>query len=380
MTAAITDAAKRTPLYEVHRDLGATFTDFGGWQMPVRYGSEMSEHRAVRGAAGLFDLSHMGEIEVSGRDANRFLDFALVSDISTVRVGRAKYTLLCAADGGVIDDLIVYRLADHQLLVVPNAGNTDAVIDALSYRAAGFDVTVADASARTALLAVQGPAAESILKRLAPAAGEELRALRYYTITELDLSGLDTLVARTGYTGEDGFELFVPAEDAETLWIALELAGSALGLVPCGLAARDSLRLEAGMPLYGNELSRERSPYEAGLSGVVAHSKQRDFVGRAALQETADAGTGQTSGQRLVGLHGTGRRAARSGYTVRRAGADVGRITSGQPSPTLGHPIAMAYVDVEVATPGTELHVDIRGVEEPFVVVPLPFYRRASRA
>lgn len=370
-------AQKFTALHSQHESRGASFTDFGGWQMPLKYKSELAEHRAVREAAGLFDLSHMGEVRVTGPQAGAFLDHALVGRLSAIAVGKAKYSLICQPDGGIIDDLIVYRLADEDYLVVPNAGNAPTVLAELLERAAGFDVTVADESGDTSLVAVQGPrAAEIMRKLLGEEDGARVTGLKYYSATQATVAGVDALVARTGYTGEDGFELFVRNEDAPALWEAAEAAGAEYGLVPCGLACRDSLRLEAGMPLYGNELSRDVSPFEAGLGGVVALSKEGDFVGRAALQQKKDEGVGTTSGQRLVGLRGLGRRAARSHYPVLRDGQPVGEVTSGQPSPTLGHPVALAYVPVELAEPGTRVDVDLRGKPEAFEVVGLPFYRR----
>lgn len=369
---------KRTALYHTHERLGAHFTDFGGWQMPLRYGSEVAEHRAVREQAGLFDLSHMGEIDIRGAAAERFLDHALVGKFSGIAVGRAKYSLICDDDGGVIDDLIGYRLADDRFLVVPNAGNSDTVAAALAARAEGFEVTVTDQSTTTALIAVQGPTAEALLVSLvAEAEAQRIRDLRYYRAMDTVVAGHAVLLARTGYTGEDGFELFVASTDAAALWASLEQAGSEHGLTPCGLACRDSLRLEAGMPLYGNELSRERSPFEAGLGPVVALTKPDGFVGQAALQQLADAGSGTSSGQRLVGLRGAGRRAPRAGYAVVDGDTTLGVVTSGQPSPTLGYPIAMAYVDVDRTNLGDQLGVDIRGTVEKFTVVELPFYKRS---
>lgn len=366
-----------TALYAEHQSRGAHFTDFGGWQMPLRYGSELAEHRAVREAAGLFDLSHMGEVRATGPDAGAFLDHALVGKLSAIAVGKAKYSLICTEDGGIIDDLIVYRLAEDDYLVVPNAGNATTVVAELAERAAGFDVTVDDESRETSLIAVQGPRAEAILLKLLSAeGGPRVAGLKYYSFTRATVDGHQALVARTGYTGEDGFELFVDNQDARALWSALEEAGEEFGLIPCGLACRDSLRLEAGMPLYGNELSRDVSPFEAGLGGVVALSKPGDFVGRSALQQKKDDGVGTTSGQRLVGLRGLGRRAARAHYPVLKDGQQVGEVTSGQPSPTLGHPVALAYVPVDLSEPGTELDVDLRGKPEPFEVVAIPFYQR----
>ncbi|MEO5316375.1 glycine cleavage system aminomethyltransferase GcvT [Pseudarthrobacter sp. CC12] len=379
---------KYTALYDEHKKLGASFTDFGGWQMPLKYSSELAEHHAVRKAAGLFDLSHMGEVWVTGRQAAAFLDFALVGKISAMAVGKAKYSLICNEDGGIIDDLITYRRPAAEdgtdvFLVVPNAGNAAVVAAALQERAAGFDVLVEDASARTSLIAVQGPKAQELLLRLVPAAQHSLVVdLKYYAAVEVPFlvggAGKELLLARTGYTGEDGFEIFVANDDAPALWQALAAIADDGELTPAGLASRDSLRLEAGMPLYGNELSLQGDPFAAGLGPVVALSKEGDFVGKAALAAKKEAGAGSTSGRRLVGLKGKGRRAGRAHYPVLKDGDTVGEVTSGQPSPTLGYPIAMAYVHVDYSAPGTALDIDLRGKAEPFEVVDLPFYRRAK--
>ncbi|EMY34726.1 glycine cleavage system aminomethyltransferase T [Arthrobacter crystallopoietes BAB-32] len=376
---AETATQRHTALYEEHQKLGASFTDFGGWQMPLKYDSELAEHHAVRKTAGLFDLSHMGEVWVTGPEAGKFLDFALVGKLSAVAVGKAKYSLICNEDGGIIDDLISYRRAEDRFLVVPNAGNADAVFEALSERAKGFDVEVENASAATSLAAVQGPNSVEILLQLVPAAeAATVTDMKYYAADEVTftISGapVKLLLARTGYTGEDGFEIYVPNEHAVSLWTALLEAGKAHGLVPAGLACRDSLRLEAGMPLYGNELSLEVSPYDAGLGPVVALKKEGEFVGRSALEAQKEKG----SQRKLVGLKGLGRRAGRSHYPVLKDGRQVGEVTSGQPSPTLGYPVALAYVDVEFTEPGTQLDVDLRGKPEPFEVVSLPFYKRGN--
>jgi aminomethyltransferase len=371
-----------TALYDQHKKAGASFTDFGGWQMPLKYESELAEHHAVRNAGGLFDLSHMGEVWVTGPDAAAFLDYALAGKLSAVAVGKAKYSLICNADGGIIDDLISYRRPSPEegvdkYLVVPNAGNAAVVAKELLERSANFDVTVEDASAETSLIAVQGPISEAILLKLVPAEQHALvRELKYYAAVEVEINGQDLLLARTGYTGEDGFEIYVPNEDAAGLWEALLEVGAGHGLIPAGLAARDSLRLEAGMPLYGNELSRHVNAYAAGLGPVVSLAKESDFVGKEALAAIKAAGVGSTIGQKLVGLKGTGRRAARAHYPVLKDGTLVGEVTSGQPSPTLGYPVAMAYVEVEFAEPGTFLDVDLRGKPERFEVVALPFYKR----
>jgi aminomethyltransferase len=365
--------SERTPLDETHRGLGATMVDFAGWSMPLRYSSETSEHLAVRSRAGLFDLSHMGEIELSGAGAGAALDHAVVGHISVLAPGRAKYTMICAEDGGILDDLIVYVLDPARYLVVANAANAATVLAALRERAGGFDAEVTDRRSGWALLAVQGPAAEGIL---APLTAVDLGPVKYYTVTPAAVAGVDVLLARTGYTGEDGFELFCAPADATRLWESLRATGEAAGLVPAGLAARDTLRLEAGMPLYGHELSASLTPADAGLGRVVSFEKAADFVGRAALEARALAGA--EPARRLVGLVAGGRRVPRAGYRVLEAagGEVVGEVTSGAPSPTLGRPIAMAYLDAGCAEPGTEVAFEVRGRAEPAEVVALPFYRR----
>lgn len=373
MSTETTTVPKQTPLHGEHELLGANFTDFGGWDMPLKYRSELAEHQAVREAAGLFDLSHMGEVRVEGPQAATFLNSALAGNMAIMKVGKAKYSVICNADGGIIDDLITYRRAEDSFLVVPNAGNAVVVAAALAERAAGFDVTVTDESAETALIAVQGPAAAGILTGLAAGADvETINEMKYYAADDVAIAGIDVMLARTGYTGEDGFELYLPNAEAVALWKALLEAGTEAGLIPAGLASRDSLRLEAGMPLYGNELSTQTTPFDAGLGPIVSFKKEEDFTGRTALEAKKAAG----SSRKLVGLKGLGRRAGRSHYAVMKDGNVVGEVTSGQPSPTLGHPIALAYVDVELAEVGTAVDVDLRGKAQPFEVVALPFYTR----
>lgn len=350
-------------LHAEHEKLGAMFTDFGGWQMPLRYGNELEEHRAVRTTAGLFDLSHMGEVRVAGAEAGKFLDYALISQLSAIAVGRAKYTMIVNEEGGIIDDLIVYRLDESEYLVVPNAGNAVTVAGLLADRAEGFDVTVTDESQDTALIAVQGPRAAEMLG--------DIPELKYYSAAPATILGHEVLLARTGYTGEDGFELFLPATEATVLWQALIDAGSAVDLLPCGLASRDSLRLEAGMPLYGHELTRELRPQDAGLGVLVSKKKTESFVGSDVLLAE------YTPARKLIGLQGEGRRAARAeSIVLSPEGKEIGVVTSGQLSPTLGYPIALAYVDVAHATEGDTLDVDIRGKKHTYTVVKLPFYSR----
>ncbi|WP_066515095.1 glycine cleavage system aminomethyltransferase GcvT [Curtobacterium ammoniigenes] len=369
-----TASARTSPLHEAHVRAGASFTDFAGWQMPVRYTSDLAEHHAVRQAAGVFDLSHMAEIGVEGPQAAEYLTAALAGAFSAMPIGRAKYSLLLAEDGGIVDDLVVYRTAEHEYLVVANAANRAVVADALQQRATGFDVHVTDDSDSVALVAIQGPAAAGTLDalvvsdRLQPE--ESLDALRYYRATHARFDGAEILIARTGYTGEDGFELYADPAVIESIWDALLDAGADRGVVPAGLAARDTLRLEAGMPLYGHELDRTRRPAQAGLGRVVA--MDTEFVGRPGVVPAEEAPV-------LVGLRLDGKRAARAGYGVFDGDREVGVVTSGALSPTLGHPIAMAYVDPASAEIGHNLHIDVRGTRLPSTVTELPFYRRPAK-
>ena len=281
MTEITTPEPMPTPLLDRHEALGAKIVEFAGWLMPISYAGILEEHRAVRSAAGLFDLSHMGELVVEGPEAGVALAAALVTDPPSLAVGRAHYSMICAPDGGILDDLIVYRLAPERFMVVANASNSRTVSDALAERLDGFGAVLDDRSLATGLVAIQGPRSLEILQ---PLAGVDLASIRYYGIAEGVVAGIPAQVARTGYTGEDGFELFLDVERAGEAWDAVLEAGRPLGLVPVGLGARDTLRLEAGMPLYGNELDRATTPYEAGLDRVVKLAKAGDFTGRAALE------------------------------------------------------------------------------------------------
>ncbi|HLX35964.1 MAG TPA: glycine cleavage system aminomethyltransferase GcvT [Candidatus Limnocylindrales bacterium] len=359
-----------TALLDVHRALGARLIEFGGWLMPVQYAGIREEHRAVRERAGLFDLSHMGELFVEGGDAGDALAAAVVTDPRSLAVGRAQYSMITAPDGGIIDDLIVYRLGPERFMVVANAGNAATVSDTLVERLAGWKAVLDDRSLATSLVAIQGPRSVEILR---PLTTVDLDALRYYAIAEGDVAGIPAHVARTGYTGEDGFELFVEWGKGPATWDALMAAGQDAGIAPIGLGARDTLRLEAGMPLYGNELDRGTNPFEAGLGRVVKLDKPGDFVGRAALERAKRAGPDK----RLVGLVVTGRGIARHGYPVDAGERRTGIVTSGTQSPTLGKPIAMAYVQPADGEPGTILDVEIRDQRVDAEVVPLPFYKRA---
>ncbi len=360
-----------TPLADRHQALGARMVEFAGWYMPVQYTGIIEEHRAVRTRAGLFDLSHMGELFVEGPEAGEGLACALVGDPRTLKVGRAHYSMICFPDGGVMDDLIVYRVGEERFMVVANASNAATVSDALAERLDGYAAVLDDRSLATALVAIQGPLSKKIL---APFTDVNLEELRYYWIAEGHVAGVPALVARTGYTGEDGFEVFVDCESAAKVWDALLAAGKPEGLIPVGLGARDTLRLEAGMPLYGNELGHDTTPFDAGLGRVVKLDKDVDFVGREALEKAAAEGPRK----KLVGLVVKGRGIARHGYDLYSKGKRTGTVTSGTMSPTLGEPIAMAYAAPSDAEPGTILEVGIRDQRVPAEVVTLPFYRRAT--
>jgi aminomethyltransferase len=367
---------RTSPLHQLHVDAGASFTDFAGWQMPVSYGSDLAEHHAVRTAAGIFDISHMAEILMTGVDAAAFLDYALAGKISAVAIGQAKYSLLLNEHGGIIDDLVVYRLAEETFLVVANAGNRAPVVNSLNDRVSGVaNAAVKDASDDYALIAVQGPRSREVLEDTAGiiSLGKPLDELKYYWSTDAFFDGQPLLIGRTGYTGEDGFELYIGTGYAADLWGALLAAGADKGLIPAGLASRDTLRLEAGMPLYGHELGVDTFPAQAGLGRVVSMAKEGDFVGRSAVE------AGPPSQARvLVGLRAEGKRAGRADYLVFDGDREVGVITSGALSPTLGYPIAMAYVSPGVAEVGSSLTIDVRGSRVLASVVPLPFYKRES--
>jgi aminomethyltransferase len=369
MTDTLEPTLHLTPLNDRHVALGARMIDFAGWLMPVQYAGILDEHRAVRERAGLFDLSHMGELFLEGPEAGAALASALVSNPPALADGRAHYSMIVAPDGGIIDDLIVYRLAADRFLVVANASNAQTVSDALAERITGFKAVLDDRSLATALVAIQGPRSVDIVR---PVTDVDLAALRYYAIAEGTVAGIPALVARTGYTGEDGFEVFVDTGRAGELWDALMASGSGAGLAPIGLGARDTLRLEAGMPLYGNELDRATNPYEANLGRVVKLDKPGDFVGRAALEKVARDGVAR----RLVGLVMRGRGIARHGYPIHAGERPTGIVTSGTQSPSLGEAIAMAYVATADADPGTMVDVEIRGQRVPAEVVALPFYQR----
>jgi aminomethyltransferase len=365
-----TAVLRRTPLHDRHVALGARMVPFAGYEMPVQYASIIEEHRTVRSTVGVFDLSHMGEVEVRGDEAVAYLRYALVSDPGALELGQAQYSMLCEADGGIIDDLIVYRLDADRFWLVCNASNRVAVVahlEALLARG-DFGASLEDRSDRIGLVAPQGPNAAALLGELTDL---DLVGIGTYRSRRGEVAGIEAVVARTGYTGEDGFELFVDSRRTGAVWDALLEAGARHGLRPCGLGARDTLRLEAGMPLYGNELNRETNPYEVNLGRVVKLDKG-EFVGRAALQAVQQAGPAR----KLIGLRMLEAAIPRAGYQVRADGRPVGHVTSGTQSPTLDERIAMALVPADLAGISNRFEVVVR--DRPYAAeqVKLPFYRR----
>ncbi len=365
----MTDDLKKTPLHDQHVALGGKMVPFAGYAMPVQYPTGITtEHQAVREAAGLFDVSHMGEFDVRGPDALALVQRVTVNDASRIEVGQAQYSAMCRAEGGIIDDLIIYRFDDRFMLVV-NASNRAKDWAWIEAQAAGLDVELADRSDEVALLALQGPKARAILQRLTPS---DLDGVGYYRFTEGEVAGVNAVISATGYTGEDGFELYFGAGDAPTLWAALLEEGADDGLMPAGLGARDSLRLEMGYALYGNDLDEEHTPLESGL-GWITKLDKGDFIGREALRRQKESGPAR----RLVGLRLTARGFPRPGYEIRTA-EGPGVVTSGTMSPSLGEGIAMGYVPTGAHTAGTEVAVVIRDKEVAAVVQRPPFYTEGS--
>ena len=359
---------KSTPLREFHVAHGGRMVDFAGWEMPVQYRSILEEHKTVRRAAGLFDVSHMGEVDVRGPEAARFLNHLVTNDVARLFPGRVLYSPMCYPTGGVVDDLLVYMRGPEDFFLCINAGNIDKDLAWMREQLAGFNATLTDRSADYAQLAVQGPQAARIVQSLTAA---RLDLVKYYHFAEGTVAGVSCLISRTGYTGEDGFELSLGAGIAVGVWEVLMEMGRPLGIVPAGLGSRDTLRLEAGMPLYGHELSEQINPFQAGL-GFACHLVGYNFPGRDALLRIQN----EPPKAVRIGLEMPGKRAARTGCPILAGQERVGEVTSGSYSPTLGKAIAMGYVAPQFTQPGLELQIDIRGHLQPARVVELPFYRR----
>ncbi|MFE5320294.1 glycine cleavage system aminomethyltransferase GcvT [Paenibacillus sp. NPDC056579] len=369
----VSPSLKRTPLFPLYAQFpGVRCIDFGGWELPVQFSGIIREHETVRQQAGLFDVSHMGEFLLTGDDAEAFLQRVMTNDVSRLADGQAQYTLMCYEHGGVIDDLIVYRLSAGQFMLVVNASNIDKDFRWLESHLPG-GATLVNKSDDLSLLALQGPSAEAIAALITDA---DLKALPpFHFIKEAEVCGVPALVSRTGYTGEDGFEFYVAAADAPALWTGLLAAGQPHGLLPAGLGARDTLRFEAKLPLYGQELSDSITPLEAGLGSFVKLAKP-DFIGREALQKQKEQGVPR----KLVGIEMIDRGIPRCHYPVYAGGALIGEVTTGTQSPTLKRNLGLALVQADFAQPGTELEVEIRGNRLKAAVVPAPFYRRGAKA
>ena len=343
---------------------------YAGWDMPVEYSGISNEHLAVRTRAGVFDVSHMGEIEIAGKGALEAVQRISSNDAAALKVGQAQYAGLLTPDGTFVDDMLVYRMAPSHLMLVVNAGNTakDFAWISEQVKVAG-DAAVVDSSSRYALVAIQGPAAREVLQ---PLTGVELSDVRYYWFSYGEVAGARVTISRTGYTGEDGYEIFVPPNMADRVWQALLESGRSAGVIPCGLGARDTLRLEAAMRLYGNDIDESTTALEAGLGWTIGWKKS-DFIGRERLLEQKERGLARS----LVGFEMLERGIARPGYTVTVSGETVGKVTSGTQTPFLKKAIGMAYVPMALSTPGSEIEIDIRGRATKAHVVPLPFYKRA---
>jgi aminomethyltransferase len=361
---------KKTPLNARHRALGARMVEFTGWEMPVEYGGIAEEHMAVRTRAGLFDVSHMGQIEIAGQDALAAVQHVTCNDGARLSVGQAQYSALTTPDGTFVDDVLTYRLADEHFMLVVNASNIVKAVRWIVEHVAGFgDAAVVNTSSRYALLALQGPAARDVLQ---PLTGVALGEIKYYWFTTGEVAGVRGTISRTGYTGEDGYEIFVPPASAERVWDAILLAGREAGVVPAGLGARDTLRLEAAMRLYGNDIDEATTVLEADLGWIVGWKKS-SFLGAEALRRQKESGVSR----RLVGFEVLERGIARHGYDVYVDGAKAGVVTSGTQTPFLKKAIGMAYLPADRTGPGTEFEIDVRGRRIRAAVVPMPFYKRA---
>ncbi|HTS61625.1 MAG TPA: glycine cleavage system aminomethyltransferase GcvT [Candidatus Acidoferrales bacterium] len=362
-------ALRVTPLNSVHRSLGAKMVDFGGWDMPVQYSGIIDEHNAVRNSVGLFDVSHMGEIELRGPEAGKLADFVTTNAVARLKTGQAHYSGLLYEHGGFVDDILVHKVGDDHYFLCVNASNQDKDFEHIR-SLNRFEATVENAGPRYAQLAIQGPKARATLQKLTPV---DLSAIKYYWFTDGEVAGTAARIAHTGYTGEDGFETYVPPAEAERIWKLVMDAGAEFGIKPCGLGARNTLRLEAKMALYGHEIDASISPLEADLAWIVKLDKG-EFNGRAAVLKQKDAGIRR----RLVGFEMRGRGIGRDGYEVFLDGAAAGWVTSGSPSPTLCKNIGLCYLPVEHAVPGKTIQIMIRNQPVEAVTVETPFYKRAK--
>lgn len=363
---------KRTPLFEIYKEYGGKTIDFGGWELPVQFSSIKEEHEAVRIRAGLFDVSHMGEITVKGKDSTLYLQKMMTNDISKVQIGGAQYTAMCYPNGGTVDDLLVYKIADDNYLLVVNAGNIEKDFSWLQKHIEG-NVEVENISASIGQLAIQGPIAEQILQKVTD---KNLEEIKFFKFDEnVNVKGVKAFVSRTGYTGEDGFEIYCKAEDTVFLWRELLAAGKDEGLLPCGLGARDTLRFEATLPLYGQELSEDISPLEAGIGFAVKVAKDTDFIGKSALKEQKENGLAR----KIVGIEMIDRGIPRHGYKIFSGDEEIGSITTGTQSPTLKKNIGLGIVDIQFTDIDQMVDVEIRNKRLKAKVISTPFYKRPKK-
>lgn len=364
---------KRTPLFDVYKENGGKTIDFGGWELPVQFSSIKEEHEAVRTKAGLFDVSHMGEIDVKGPGSLAYLQKMMTNDVSKLKIGGAQYTAMCYENGGTVDDLLIYKFADDHYLLVVNASNIDKDYKWLQDHLEG-DVEIENLSEGMAQLALQGPVAETVLQKLSKE--QDLSQIGFFKFSdEVDLNGKKALVSRTGYTGEDGFEIYCKTEDAVSLWKEILEAGKSYGVIPCGLGARDTLRFEANLALYGQELSADISPLEAGIGFAVKLNKEEDFIGKASLKQQKENGLPR----KLVGVEMIDRGIPRHGYPVFKGNVQIGEVTTGTQSPTLKKNIGLALLDTKETELGNEVEVEIRGKRLKAVVTAIPFYKREKK-
>lgn len=362
---------KKTPLYSFYKELGVKLVDFGGWELPVQFSSIKEEHEAVRTKAGLFDVSHMGEVEISGIDALSFLQKVMTNDVSKLSIGQAQYTAMCHEDGGTIDDLLIYRKGENDYFLVLNASNTEKDIAWMKRHQFG-DVNISDVSDETALLAIQGPLAEKIVQKVTTDDVSEIKFFRFKD--DVQMANMSVMLSRTGYTGEDGFELYCRSEDVVALWKALLEAGKEEGLLPCGLGARDLLRFEAGLPLYGQELSETITPLEGGIGFAVKLGKEDDFIGKKALNKQKEEGVKR----KVVGLEMIDRGIPRTGYDVFVGEEKIGTVTSGTQSFSLKKNVGLALLQTDFTELGTVVEVEIRKKRLKAKVVQTPFYKRSK--
>ncbi|HZG14898.1 MAG TPA: glycine cleavage system aminomethyltransferase GcvT [Candidatus Bathyarchaeia archaeon] len=364
---------KRTPLFPVYAKYGAKTIDFGGWDLPVQFSSITEEHEAVRTKAGLFDVSHMGEVEVKGPDSLEYLQRLTTNDVSKLAAGQAQYSAMCYPDGGTVDDLLVYKYEDDHYLLVINASNIDKDFAWMQENLSG-NVQITNLSPETAQIAIQGPRAEQILQKLTNTDLSEIGVFRFRR--DVEIAGISALVSRTGYTGEDGFEIYLDADKAATLWDTLLAEGKEEGLLPCGLGARDTLRFEARLPLYGQELSKDITPIEAGIGFAVKTDKAIPFIGQEVLKEQKENG----APRKLVGIEMIDRGIPRSHYPVYVGEERIGEVTTGTQSPTLKKNVGLALLQAAYTALDTEVEVEIRGKRLRAKVVATPFYKRPQKS